>query len=1749
MRRIANRIKPQESACPVRKRQQLPVLVVWAPSRKKRNQQQHALNGNMPSYCSGYRSEACIFSRAGTALQLTAGCERCAFCDVTVLKHKLNNKRTRSELLRQITRLRSSQSIAHAAFLERLSQWNVDISELCGKSVLCVGTEAGPCVFSVAAPGSPAVPNKGFTRCLFCDPDRLRQVHAVAPGRITALLAKLLQQNQEVHRTAVAIVANATNREVKDTSWDALLRHRQSVQDRTDSELQAVFWKRVAQDRRTVQRKFVPESESHKRKWSSEALRVPSDIKQPAKSRRRAGQATAPKKNPVDILSIATAQLAAKLGVHSADLLIPTPPDGLCFYHTLNAHALRETWMDGRLPSGFHSDRRVVTTDKQAAVALKERGLDFMLDRGEHARVHRLQLPGADGYPRDDDMQFFAEHLALRIHLFDLVAFNTPPALIGDHGPLVRIAHVGEHYVLINDARPDLDLTDFLVERPAPDQHDMHASEVAAAPLVEVVPAPRALVNGDVAENDCGLPAANQFPESAAIEAWCKFGSWAMCVRCHAIQPRPLQPNDAVRVAKTTVTAKACHYCKHGETLLRSRFAPPAERQIPRYYVPQPDDVPRPLRNLPASVLQALRPLDIDCGAYDRVLHGYRAHSAMIRFSWAASDVQKKIVALPTNAERQLAKKAYKYLMALPVSDYSWFVEEHRRWQRTDHLSQRPLMFIETPGLECALWPHLYWHRDMCETVERHTDVRRQTRARRAQRRPWQYYDEDDEDADQEPAGRHSIKRSFIRKVLSPVVDFAADYELLHFIFDLFLWSDVGAKKNMLDRMPLRLAMKGSSYSPAYWKARHLGVIDMQRQLGFPTLFKTQTVYEKSFPYHTWIMHTMRLCQRSRQFLAGPEVLHHAHVLNQMQIGYVTGSNHKDWSFHVFSDKRTGGATQTVNNFFHRLEFQDGKRRLPSQGYHGRGTVHAHNIDYLTNLEHIKLQEVICATRPREEPLRSYVVDCQQSRDKSQLLVQDRRSYFDSGEQRVHLQHTEEDHDYGLRPFIPRTLAVCKAHEDVQFADQRGALLRYVSTYTPKFSDSFPSEEAGVGGTAFSIAKRILFDYHPLEPEMWLILANHLVPICAHKGSMIIVVAPYAGMRAKPSFVERYERCRWRSEEMPLLEYLRKTNDQGQIVHWVEKLYKDTAPHDVSLEDFANRCPMKGEKLVSIETLSRMNDRFFGQWLALFVPFRRLDDFLLDDILHVVPRRFHHQACALRLQRGYWTSPDQIRADMELEAHGDEHIANVLHLVRAQNALIERYLSGEFDVRQEAVDHDDDEDVQRVNPWDQLDDAAAMQNFSASQKRLALGALKRIQHALDIRYGEDEETVQREELRLQEHGRILVGLGPPGCGKTYAVDFVINRARQLGARLLVCLPTGQLACDFREKHPRIEIDTIHGGLLLYKPLREVLPIMTQYDFIVIDELSQLCDVHFDFIAQLWEAAGRRPCLLLTGDFYQLPPIRAPGTSAIWESRFWNADYKHEILFDASTNFRITCPVLAEKLRHLRVSMPSHALFLRIVRHHKAWSGDFPSGYEYLQLMRRTERETTVVTCTRRAATRINDLALQVLFADTHRAPLDVIPADYESNTDNYDGHGNLRDDGRLAPLHFQLYRGSKVFLTKNLNKRAGFVNGMLATVDHYCAQSKCVTVLTRTGRRLAIFPFTEDVDTGNHKVRVVYYPMRPGYAGTIYKLQGANLKHVTVYLDRPGVPAAAYVAMSRVSRDEDYLLGGQLTPEHFVPAL
>ena len=93
------------------------------------------------------------------------------------------------------------------------------------------------------------------------------------------------------------------------------------------------------------------------------------------------------------------------------------------------------------------------------------------------------------------------------------------------------------------------------------------------------------------------------------------------------------------------------------------------------------------------------------------------------------------------------------------------------------------------------------------------------------------------------------MRRSWMTKVFSPVVGYSEDFQLLHFVYDLVLWSNLGGK-NTTRGTPLRLAVKGSPIFPEYWRVRHQGLIDMQRQAGAPALFRTRAPYERSFPYH-----------------------------------------------------------------------------------------------------------------------------------------------------------------------------------------------------------------------------------------------------------------------------------------------------------------------------------------------------------------------------------------------------------------------------------------------------------------------------------------------------------------------------------------------------------------------------------------------------------------------------------------------------------------------------------------------------------------------------------------------------------------------------------------------------------------------------------------------------------------------------------------------------------------------------------
>ena len=365
-------------------------------------------------------------------------------------------------------------------------------------------------------------------------------------------------------------------------------------------------------------------------------------------------------------------------------------------------------------------------------------------------------------------------------------------------------------------------------------------------------------------------------------------------------------------------------------------------------------------------------------------------------------------------------------------------------------------------------------------------------------------------------AHRNSAKASYLAKVLGPIAEYGANYDLFQFVYDLWLWSAVGSKKNKDIQCPLHLTMAQYAFSPEYWQTRHAALMDMVRQIGVPTLFVTIAPYEWSFPMHQWVTDEMHKQLRSQLHLPVAETLHIAHVLAQAVHGLMTGANkattdggHTGWRSHIFAAK-DGSNKATVVNYFGRLEFQDGKRKryvnmteAARMFYHGRGTVHLHLLVWLENIEAIQLEESIKATSPSgNAPLRDLVEGSQRSYTGSGWPVQHEASWWDAKERCFRLQHLPEDHctysknhvPQGVRAYIVDLLSSLFCHLDVLGADGRGALLAYVATYVPKFSDSFTNEWLNEAASGYEISRRILTDYHPLEPEMILQMCMQWFP-------------------------------------------------------------------------------------------------------------------------------------------------------------------------------------------------------------------------------------------------------------------------------------------------------------------------------------------------------------------------------------------------------------------------------------------------------------------------------------------------------------------------------------------------------------------------------------------------------------------------------------------------------------------------------
>ena len=540
------------------------------------------------------------------------------------------------------------------------------------------------------------------------------------------------------------------------------------------------------------------------------------------------------------------------------------------------------------------------------------------------------------------------------------------------------------------------------------------------------------------AEGEAKRPGADwQTPLAASFRRWAEEHSWNICQQCNRLVPKKFHPKHARGSGSGPAlkrSIKACKHCSRGVG----------------YPVPQPADVPEPLRKLPQEVLDALTIFEVHTGPWEQEHNAYRAHMAPARFSWHWKSVEERLADLESERHWEKGKEAFEWLRSAAQSSYKHFLQGHRAFLKQreaqaasgdvdidEPIKWLPLRFMETVGLECAVWPHLYWKTEMTETWTRSQDVRRQARLQAAELSQMDWEDrilireeeenrrrnaraprgdsssseseaEADEEAEPEERKRTSAKASFVAKVFSPVMGYGACYELQHFVYDLWLASSLGGARNAASTT-LRGALAGRVFSPMYWQTQHAALVDCVRQIGFPHLFITIAPLEASAPYHAWMQDELEKLLRTRTRLPAAETFHLAHLLLQTAEGLLGGTNQqakrRRWTQHTLSG---AGGEQLVLELFARLEFQDGKRRRhvgPRQSYHGSGRAHLHMLIWLSDPALLDWARILRADLPgkKEEPeLRSLVDESQLDWQNSGWPLREEPTAWENGVLQLH---------------------------------------------------------------------------------------------------------------------------------------------------------------------------------------------------------------------------------------------------------------------------------------------------------------------------------------------------------------------------------------------------------------------------------------------------------------------------------------------------------------------------------------------------------------------------------------------------------------------------------------------------------------------------------------------------------------------------------------------------------------------------
>lgn len=385
---------------------------------------------------------------------------------------------------------------------------------------------------------------------------------------------------------------------------------------------------------------------------------------------------------------------------------------------------------------------------------------------------------------------------------------------------------------------------------------------------------------------------------------------------------------------------------------------------------------------------------------------------------------------------------------------------------------------------------------------------------------------------------------------------------------------------------------------------------------------------------------------------------------------------------------------------------------------------------------------------------------------------------------------------------------------------------------------------------------------------------------------------------------------------------------------------------------------------------------------------------------------------------------------------------------------------------------------------------------------------------------------QNQTLAILDAGHSIFLTGPAGSGKTFVLNQFIRDARADGKSVAVTASTGLAATHLGG-------NTIHSwsGIGIADELhkRHVSDMsksrqdqIINADILIIDEVSMLHDYRLDMVDQIArEVRGDSAPfgglqVVLSGDFYQLPPINREDSRQggfVTNSEAW--EELDPVVCYLEEQHRQEDDELLEILTALR-------------------SNDLRRKHAETLLARKVTRTPFDEPVTELYTKNIN-------VDSVNQAKLEAMPGEiheYEMTSTGRKGSIEGLKKSCLAPEYLRLKKGAFVMFVKNSPEKK-FVNGTLGTVVDFAKETDYPIVETRDGRRIETKPETWEMRDGEKKIAsVAQIPLRLAWAITVHKSQGMTLDAAHVDLSNAFVAGMGYVALSRVKSLKTLTLGG-----------